>query len=547
MDPAKRFLKTHKPRFRALAEDCLTRAAKAARIDLRENAACVKAIRRIEHALARARSGRGWRIAFTVLLLLAGTVITLLLAGEDFPETPTRCLAGYWILTLLLIACKLIPDLFRLNRTLDDLTAKHSELVSATRAKLAPFYSQFTWKTLPGLIERTLPEIRFDDFLSANRINDLRERFGFDFAELMQHKSMLFTHSGTFFGYPFIFYNARRFHWGKETYTGTKFITWTTRERGPDGKPRTRFHSETLVASVTKPCPRFDEEKRLLFAHPAAPNLSFSREPSGLAGKTGFWAGVKRRRQLRKLKRFESILDDESNYTLVANEAFEVLFNTMNRDHEVEFRVLFTPRAQQQMVSLLSDTAIGYGDDITYLKRGPLTLLSPEHLNSLPFSNEPLPLPCYDFKELLRILLSRYEEFFRSLYFALAPLYTIPAYQQPPQSDPPASGGISTWEMEALANRHGPDRHDHPAAVTDHLYRVSRVDCAPDGSPRADVLAISFRGTEHIEHIPVRGGDGRTHLVSVPWINYTEIRRKTAITDLTGWRIPQRTATEHRG
>lgn len=533
MDPVSKFQREYKKRFHAYVEDFLARAVKKSQINVRENATLTKRIHQTEEAIESAAWGRGWRIALLVLFCLVGALVTGVLYYEGFPYPGTAYLITYWVGSLGLICFKLIPDLCRLGRQIDTLQAAVKELINETLEKLFPFYQQFSWTTLTDLIERTLPEIKFDPFLTEERMAEFRDRFGLNFAKLMEDKTMLYTHSGTFFGYPFLFYNTRNFVWGEETYTGTKFITWTTRERGADGKMQTCSHSQTLVASVTKPCPRFFEEKRFLFAHPAAPNLSFSRTPSELSGKEGFFHGIRRRSQLRKLKAFESNLKDESNYTMVANQEFELLFETMNRNHEVEFRMLFTPVAQQQMVALLNDTKVGYGDDVSYIKQGEITLLSPEHLNHLPFSTEPTVLPDYDFKAVLTFYFTRYEEFFRSLYFTFAPLYTIPAYQVPaPQEELQPAGGISQWEFEAIANWKGGEDYAHPASCTENLYCVDWMEQNP-GSSTAYLTAIGFQGTKQVDLVPVFGRDGRTHLVSVPWISYSEVRRRSMITAYT--------------
>lgn len=530
MDPVSKFQSEYKKRFHAYVEDFLARAIKKSKIDVRENAKLAKRIRHKTHTIETAKQGRVWRIALLILFCVVGGIATAVLYHETFPQPQTWFLILYWVASAGLIFFKLIPDLFRLGRQIETLTAALKALTNEALEKLRPFYRQFSWDTLTNLIERTLPEIHFDPYLTDARMNEFQERFGLNFAELMENKSMLYTHSGTFFGYPFLFYNTRCFHWGEETYTGTKFITWTTRERGPDGKMQTRFHSQTLVAGVTKPCPRFCEEKRLLFAHPAAPNLSFSRKPSPLSGKQGFFHGIRKRSTLRKLKTFESNLTDESNYTMVANQEFELLFETMNRDHEVEFRMLFTPVAQQQMVTLLNDTKVGYGDDLFYLKQGPITLLSPEHLNHLPFSTEPTVLPYYDFKDVLKFYFTRYEEFFRSLYFSLAPLYTIPSYQVPaPREEESPAPGVSSWEFEAIANWAGADVYAHPESCTENLYRVDGVEHS-SGNTTALLTAIGFRGTNRQELVSVLGRDGRTHLVSVPWIEYSEVHQRSFIT-----------------
>lgn len=56
--------------------------------------------------------------------------------------------------------------------------------------------------------------------------------------------------------------------------------------------------------------------------------------------------------------------DTEDNFsksiTLLANDEFEVLFRALNRNNEVQFRLLFTPLAQQNMIDLLLDKTEGF-------------------------------------------------------------------------------------------------------------------------------------------------------------------------------------------
>lgn len=532
MNPVSQFQSTLRERFRAYLEDFLARAVKSAQIDRRENARLTKEIHHQQAALRRAERGRGWCLFLVVLFIVLGGVGVGSLYRFHFPSMGVLGLVAYALVGGGGIFFKLLPNLRRLEAQIDVLKETLNRLIHEAVSKLIPFYEKFSWETLPKLIEKTLPEVVFDPFLTHQRISEMRETYGFDFADVMQQRSMLYTHSGTFFGYPFIFYHAKRFYWGEETYTGTKYITWTTQERDANGRTRTVFHSQTLVASVTKPCPRFVEEKRFLFMHPATPNLSFSRKPSTFAGKKGFFAGMKRRSKLRKLKRFEANLTDESNYTMVANEDFEVLFNVPNRDHEVEFRMLFTPSAQQQMVALLSDTSVGYGDDFTYLKDKCLTMLYPQHLDALDFSTEPRVLPLYDFNDVLKYFRTRYAEFFRSVYFTFAPLYTIPSYQEPALQAAEAEASvplISNWEMEAMAHWHGEEHYAHPESCTENLLWVTAMQ--QEGSrATATVTAVGFRGVSRVDVEYVYGRDGRLHAVAVPWIEYFDVRRERTLT-----------------
>lgn len=48
---------------------------------------------------------------------------------------------------------------------------------------------------------------------------------------------------------------------------------------------------------------------------------------------------------------------------------FDVLWGATDRDHEVEFRLLFTPLAKKQLLDLMKDKEIAYGDNFNFFKR----------------------------------------------------------------------------------------------------------------------------------------------------------------------------------
>lgn len=529
MNPVSHFRSTLRKRFHAYLEDFLARAVRTSKIDRRENAHLAKIIRHTEAALHRAKRGRGWCLFLVVLFIVFGGLGLGFLYRYHFPRMGVILLSAYALIGGGGIFLALLPRLRQLETEISRLEENLQQRIHAAISKLLPFYETFSWDTLPKLIEKTLPEFSFDAFLTHDRIASFQEPYGFNLADVMQQRSMLYTHSGTFFGYPFLLYHAKRFYWGEKTYTGTKYITWTTRERDATGRTRTVFHSQTLVASVTKPYPCFAEEKHFLFAHPATPNLSFSREPSTFAGQQGFFAGLKRWAKRRKLKKFEANLTDESNYTMVANEDFELLFNASNRDHEVEFRMLFTPSAQQQMVALLNDTTVGYGDDFSYTKERTMTLIHPKHLEALEFSTEPYVLGAYDFNEVLKHFRTRFTEFFRSIYFSFAPLYTIPLYQEPaPKRSAPILPLISNWEMEAIANWQGDARYAHPESCTENLLCVTEM--SQEGAHAiATITAIGFRGVPRVDVDYVYGRDGKLHSVAIPWVEYFDVRKERTL------------------
>jgi hypothetical protein len=144
--------------------------------------------------------------------------------------------------------------------------------------------------------------------------------------------------------------------------------------------------SQTLTASVTKPFPMYAIESQLIYGHEAAPNLSFTRTPSKLSGlDKGSLNDWRKQRAVKGVERKASraIRKGTSNLTLMANREFESLFKAIDRNHEVEFRLLFSPLAQQEMVKLMNDGSTGYGDDFNFFKFGKVNFISASHLNDI--------------------------------------------------------------------------------------------------------------------------------------------------------------------
>ena len=53
--------------------------------------------------------------------------------------------------------------------------------------------------------------------------------------------------------------------WRTKKYEGSLTVEWTTVETDSDGKKHTKHHSETLHASVEKPCPEYYEKTLCCF------------------------------------------------------------------------------------------------------------------------------------------------------------------------------------------------------------------------------------------------------------------------------------------
>jgi hypothetical protein len=211
----------------------------------------------------------------------------------------------------------------------------------------------------------------------------------------------------------------------------------------------------------------------------------------------------------------------------MANREFDALFNATDRNHEVQFRLLFTPLAQQEMLKLLKDKQIGYGDDFAFNKRCMINIVEPAHLRHTDIGGEPEKFYSYELAAARRFFNDYHNDFFRSFYFGIAPLLAIPLYQQHrPHTDIYRDVHASKpcfWEHEATANYHGDAKFRHPDCVTRSILKTaSRMEV--DGSQTVRVTACGYKSVERVEHVAVHGGDGRTHRVPVHWTEYLNVQ-----------------------
>ena len=535
-DPVEIYLNEYRQKFAKATTDFLNNAVRSAGVDSAANAALSLEIDSLiaERGLKNKQKNRWvFLLTFLVIAFLAwGGFIWYSVSNSIFISiTHWCCFVGFSLFCVFFLALKCIPKILDISRVIKELNNSISGKISEAKEQLRPFFAMFEWNTVTKLIEKTVPQLKFDDFLPASRIRDLCSNFDFSF-DSMGFKSVLYTHSGTFCGYPFVFLNTKVFSWGTKTYYGHKTISWRVRVRGADGKTHVIERSEVLTASVTKPVPEFSEEKSLLFGHDAAPRLVFSREPSRLSGaQDSFFANLGKKAKLRKLHRLAQNMTDDSDFTMMSNRDFEVLFNSTDRNNEIEYRLLFTPLAQQHMVNLLNDTKTGYGDDFWYQKDEKITQIVSKHLASLNFSTAPFVPDEYNLIKIMQIFFAQYTEFFRSIYFSFAPLFTIPLYneQRPASASAEYDVGsndnkISAWEMESIANYQGESHYAHAESITGNLLQVHDVQHSGNKTS-ARVSAYGFKGKNHSEYISVFGGDGRTHRVRVDWVEYIGVKK----------------------
>jgi hypothetical protein len=283
--------------------------------------------------------------------------------------------------------------------------------------------------------------------------------------------------------------------------------------------------SETLRASVEKPFPEYHEDAFVIYGNEAAPDLSFTRKPSDLSGlDNSVISGWRKSWATKKLE--AKSRDMKNDFTIMSNREFDTLFGATDRDHEVQFRLLFTALAQQEMVKLLKDKEVGYGDDFAFIKANMINLVRPSHMAATDISSAPAKFHAYELQYARKVFNEYQNDLFKSAFFGIAPLLTIPLYQQH-RSHADIYRDVygrssSFWEHESIANYFGENRFQHPECITRSILKT-HAKSNSGGTQVVSVSAFGYSGIDRVDYVRVRGGDGNHHSVPVEWVEYIPV------------------------
>ena len=532
-EPLARYRDEFRETFATHAREKFEELTERSGVDVEANRALVAEIKKLQRAAGSARTKKtcfGCLMSTGFIGAVAALIYAMAANGAE-KQSPVWAILG--IVAGLALGISMVSPFKKVAKRLADLQTSIAAKKETAWKQMEPLNRLYTWDIPVKLIEATVPRLAFDPYFTADRLVSLHTQFGWD-DSFNEGKSIIFAQSGVINGNPFAFGHYLDMEWGEETYEGTKEISWTEWEEDSDGKRHQVTRYETLHATVTKPIPVYSEQKLLIYGNDAAPNLSFSRQPSGLTGKDGeLWSSIRKKWRLSRLKAHSRNLDDDSNFTLMSNHEFETWFHARDRDNEVEFRLLFTPVAQMQMMNLMKDTKVGYGDDFTFIKQRKVNVLFSQHLNEATIDTDPSRFRNWDYDAAFAFFVQFNERYFKDAYFALAPLLSIPLYQQMQTheeiwKDVLGPRPSAFWEHEAVANYYGEDTFKHPSCITRSILKTQTIQ-QEDGENMIAVTAHGYRGEERVDYKEVYGGDGKWHDVPVQWTEYLPVQRTSSM------------------
>lgn len=442
-----------------------------------------------------------------------------------------RVLRVVMIITIILIPLvifKVTPKIKALRSEIEAADRKADELLELAYSQMQPLNALFTDRDALNLIEETVPLLSFDECFSVKQESDMK--INYDFCEQNEdEQSTIDVLAGEFNENPFLFENKVIHTMGTETYDGYRTISWTETYRDSDGKLRTRTRTQTLHASVVKPKPYYNTQVVLNYGSQAGSDLAFSRDASHLERKSEKEIERYVKRGEKKLKRLtDKAIRENDDFQSMSNSDFEVLFDALDRTDEVQYRALFTPLAQTNMVDLILSKS-GYGDDFNFFKNKRMNKIVSNHSQGREINLLPEGYKSYAFDIIKENFVGKNTEFFKAVYFDFAPLLAIPSYQERPVHSlkpvPDYSQVYSQKECEALANTIEKEKVVHPDSKTQAILK-SRFVKSKDNVDETAITAYSYDVEKRVDIVSVRGGDGYFHNVEVPWDEYIPLEQE---------------------
>ena len=388
-----------------------------------------------------------------------------------------------------------------------------------------PLNDLYDYDIQTTLLNKVTPLIDVDYHVDMARIEALGQKFKMGFS-LGAANSILHARTGAILNNPFVQYSTKTCHMINETYTGTLKIVYQ-KKYVRNGKTYYMPVVETLRASCTAPKATYRTSTVFAYGNEAAPNLSFSRNKVLLDHYMKIKDNEKALnkeidQEYNKLSK--QVQKGKLGITLMANREFEMTFGAINRNNDVEFRLLFTPIAQRSVVDLIKK-----GHDFSFTKRGMMN-----YLYAYGNSNEISPnrFYDYDYNQAKSRFINLNNNFFSSFYFQFAPVLAIPMYQQYPAHKYEFKGILTNHYLELIiemvANTYTQSTF-LPESQTEILVQCENIE-VDYNVIRCQIRAFGHLIVPHITYYPRRGGDGKIYQVPVRWNEYVPIEGVKSLT-----------------
>lgn len=537
IDPVVSYKDILKKEFSEKNEQCFTEMFQKANIDLATNKKTVSEIHKLQKQFKKnAFKATLFKILYIIILLLdiAALIVGAIFLYEQYLVLPMSNLIVLIIGLIVIVSLLTYLYIYIKKNPFKKLIEKNKVLNNQIKDKkkecyrqLAPLTNQFYDNMVDELIMEVLPAINIDKLFSIERYACMANKYSLPETPA-PNESITAIKSGDIFGNPYLLLNKKVRSIVMAPYTGTRVVTWTETV-WVNNKRETRTRSQVLTATINKPKPVTDVNIELYYLNTAAPELSFKRTFDNVHTLSKKKLSRHIKRHTKELEKYvlKQIKKGHGNVELLGNTEFEALFNAINRNDDIGYRILFTPLAQRNMTKLLTDEE--FGDNFVFEKKRMINCIR-EHLswNVNLAASEYLDISYEVVKELFK---TKNEEYFYRFYKIFAPILSIPMYQENKalsyiyEDEYPFN--YNPYMQEFLANDLNYN-FAHPRSVNEPILKTNVVDSNPE--MKKDVVGVTAYThfiEKLVEVVPVMAANGRFYNVNVPWDNYVPISKDT--------------------
>lgn len=491
-------------------------------------------LEKMQNKLNSNKGLRGFLIAMTIIFFIVGTIMGIVGIYQRGNLLPILLPIGIALILfgvgfILINTLVLAKRISQYQSIIDKLRIEVQAKKDLAYEQMHPLNRSFDWGIPAKLVTETSPIIQMDQNLTVERVTHLTKNYGWVETN-PDNVSAVFIQSGTVVGNPFLYERDYIQNMVPHTYTGTLVISWTSTTVDSKGNVRTITHTQTLTAHVTRPAAHFFLDTALIYANEAAPKLSFSRTASN--------ANHMSEKEIEKAtaafdKKLQKKLEKDvsKTFTPLGNTKFEYLFNALDRNNEVEFRLLFTPLAQKNMIDAITSKE-PYGDDFRFVKKHMINVIHSSHAQSLSFDGNPAHFITFDYEVIRDKFINYNKDYFQGIFYDFVPLLSIPLYQQhrdfdvKPRTD--YKGDVPLYEAEILSNFMELD-HFMPEECDTNLILKASFNSKVGKVNIFDIHSYGFKKIPMLEVVPTLGGDGRMHGVPVHYFEYEKVEKDSQV------------------
>lgn len=529
LEPGNAYQSRYRDEFQKNVAAYLDRLVTDSHMDVAANQKAAEAYRTqtalaaaLEKKVRRVRVGKG-------LLLSLGIVCLLLCAPVAYQGSWAIAvpLGVLGVAALVLTFTAMRRALQKRQTALEAARQAAKEAYRQAMGTIAPFLDLLDNGVTKRLVQMTVPTLVLDPNFNMKRYDYLSGKYGYPEQDGADTSTVGIL-SGEIVGNPFVFERKLQQTWAKMTYTGSLEIKWTEYHRDGNGKMVAEHHSETLHASITRSAPDYHYRNCLVYGNDAAPDLVFSRTKThveAMSEKKQKSFVKSRTKKIYKQKKTQMA----SGFTALGNAEFDALFGAFDRNNEPQFRLLFTPLAQKNLLSLMRETS-PYGDDFDFRKDRCINVLESDHLQKWNLNIDTEQYSSYDLALCKKAFMELNSAYFQSLYFDFAPLLSIPLYQQMKPKEYiyqiAYPRNYTVREAEVLANRIGDQGLVSANAATPAIFKT-KFESKKGKADYVQIAAHAFKGVPRVEYVSVYGGDGRWHKVPVHWTEYLPVTKNS--------------------